>query len=91
MSLLQKIESVLFHFGFQECRKNNLNFLKLADDDYLIMKVFEKYENSDLFHAKFRAGSNPCNSEPYWEETVRLGFTPELDVQIIRDFIEKYK
>ncbi|WP_029903472.1 hypothetical protein [Prevotella sp. 10(H)] len=91
MSILQKIESILFHFGFQECSKSNMNFLKLANDDYLIMDIFERSETADLFHVKFRTGNNPCNSEPYWKETIRLGFSPELDVQIIRDYIEKYK
>ena len=33
MGITQKLESTLFLFGFQECRKkDNLNFLKLADN-----------------------------------------------------------
>lgn len=92
MGITQKIESTLFHFGFQECRKkNNLNFLKLGNQEYLLMRIFERVETVDLIFAKFYAGDNPCNSEPYFEESIKLSFSPDSDNLIIKEFIEKYK
>lgn len=92
MGITQKLKSTLFLFGFQECRKkDNLNFLKLANQEYLLMKIFKKAETADLVFAKFYAGDNPCSAEPYYEETIKLSFSPDTDIQVIRDFLEKYK
>lgn len=92
MSFRRELESTLFFFGFQVCkRKNDINFLKLSKQDYLIMKVSKKVEIADLIHAKFLIDSNPCNSEPYWEKSVKLGFLPEMDNKIIRDFINSFE
>lgn len=86
-----KLKSVLFFFGFQECKKiNNLNFLKLTDEDYLLMRLY-KGNTADLIHAKYDPDDNPCESEPYWEKTLLLGFSPDSDRQVIRDFINKFK
>lgn len=92
MSFRGELESSMFYFGFRECKKkNNLNFLKLSEQDYLILRVSTKVEIADLIHAKFSADSNPCDSEPYWEETVKLGFLPNRDSQVIRDFMKLYE
>jgi len=91
MSIIQKLESTFFHFGFQKCKKkNNLNFLKLANQEYLLMKIFERAETADLVFAKFHAGENPCNSVPYFEKSVKLSFSPDADAPIIKEFLEKY-
>lgn len=55
------------------------------------MKIFKKAETADLVFAKFYAGDNPCSAEPYYEETIKLSFSPDTDIQVIRDFLEKYK
>jgi hypothetical protein len=92
MCFYQKLESVFFFFGFQECKKtNSLNFLKLAEYDYLLMRVSKKTENADLIHAKYQSDNHLCDSEPYWEKSIKLSFSPDSDTSIIRDFIEKYK
>ncbi len=90
MNFLQDLESTLFFFGFQECKKSNLNFLKLEENEYLLMKIFEKVETADLIHAKFNVGGNPCNSKPYWEKSIKLSFSPKSDTQMLKDFVEKY-
>ena len=92
MCFYQNLESVFFFFGFQECKKNNsLNFLKLAECDYLLIRISKKIENADLTHAKYQADCNPYDSEPYWEEPIKLSFSPDSDTSIIRNFIKKYK
>lgn len=92
MSIIQKLESTLFHFGFQECKKkDNLNFLKLANQEYLLIRIFKKTETADLVFAKFYAGDNPCSAEPYFEKSIKLSFSPDTDTQVIRDFLERYK
>lgn len=86
-----KLQSVFFHYGFQECvKKENVNYLKLTEEDYLLMRIY-KGDTADLFHAKFHPGDDPCNTVPYWEKSVILGFSPVTDREIIRDFIDKYK
>lgn len=92
MSFQLDLELTLFSFGFGKCKKKtNLNFLKLSDNDYLLIKVFEKSETVDLFFAQFEIEDNPCDSEPYFEKAIKLGFSPKDDKQILRQFIEKYK
>ena len=92
MSFLKHMESTLFYFGFKRCKEQGyLNFLKLNENDYLLMIIFEKYDMADLIHAKFDIDENPCNSEPYWENPIKLNFSPKSDSQIIRDFLEDYK
>lgn len=91
MSFKRDLEVVLFSFGFSACKKKKgLNFLKLTNNEYLLIRIFEKVETADLFHAKFDTG-NPCDSEPYWEKTLKLGFSPDSDIHILRNYIEQFK
>lgn len=48
------------------------------------MKIFERAETADLVFAKFHAGDNPCKSVPYFEKSVKLGFSPDADAPIIK-------
>lgn len=92
MSFQMDLELTLFSFEFRECKgKTNLNFLKLSDNDYLLIKVFEKSETVDLFFAQFAIEDNPCDSDPYFEKTIKLGFSLKDDKQILRQFIDKYE
>lgn len=92
MDITEELESTLFYFGFQQCRKKeNLNFLKLNDKEYLLMKIFKKADTADLFYAKFSVGDNPCSAEPYFEKIIKLSFSPNKDGKIIKDILEKYK
>jgi len=50
--------------------------IKISEQDYLILRVFQEVEIADLIHAKFSSDSNPCDYEPYWEKTIKCGFSP---------------
>ncbi|RZT91026.1 hypothetical protein EV201_3366 [Ancylomarina subtilis] len=92
MNFRKDLETSLFYFGFRVCKKRkNLNFLKLDENNFLLIQIFERGETADLIHAKFHSEDDPCNSEPYWEESLKLGFTPESDSQILRNFIKEYE
>jgi len=92
MSFRLNLETTLFFFGFRECKKKkDLNFLKLNETDYLLFRIFDRVEIADLIHAKFYLKQDPCNSEPYWEESLKLDFIPHSDTHIIRDFINKFE
>lgn len=92
MNFLSDLEKTFFYFGFRECKNDKrLNFLRLVNNDYLLMRI-SVYNNgtADLSHAKFGAGCTPCNSEPYWTETLKNNFYPDTDNSIISNFIKNY-
>ncbi|MBI9059668.1 MAG: hypothetical protein JEZ01_18030 [Labilibaculum sp.] len=92
MHFKRELIGTLCLFGFRECKKStNINFLQLNDREYLLLKIFEKAETVDLLHVKYEADDNPCDSEPYWENALKLSFSPGSDNQILKDFIEKHK
>lgn len=86
------MESILFFYGFKKCKKDNqFNFCKLSSTDYLVLFINSKYNYADLLLKKYREGADPCDSEPYYEETLRSGFIPERDKEIIKEYYEKYQ
>ncbi|HEY3369403.1 MAG TPA: hypothetical protein VGK10_01065 [Prolixibacteraceae bacterium] len=91
MSFLRNLEQDLFFYGFQKCsKKENLNFLKINETDYLLIKIF-RHNTADLIHAKFHPDSNPCLSEPIWEKTIKLGYSPGEDNHILKSYTDNLK
>lgn len=92
MSFHRKIESTLFYFGFKECKnRDDINFLKLSEQDYLIMRIFKKVELADLIHAKFLNEDTPCEDDPFLEKVIKQDFSPETDNQLIRDYLKLFE
>ncbi len=87
MSFLRDLEQILFFYGFRECKKKkNLNFLKINETEYLLLKIF-KQDTADLFYAKYEHDSDPCLSEPAWEKVVKLSFMPGVDDHFLKSYL----
>jgi len=91
-NFIQNFENLCFFYGFRECKADpTINFLKINDSDYLLLKLFSKGTIIDLIHAKFEEGESPCSSEPCWEKLIRPGFDPQQDSKILKELINKLK
>lgn len=89
MSIKNELEGTLFHYGFQECRKNeNIQFSKLNDTDYLLIRFYGQH-TADLFFARYKVGESPCDVDPADQETIKLSFDPETDGDLLRQFFRK--
>jgi hypothetical protein len=92
MSFYRKLESTLFFFGFKECKnRDDLSFLRLSKQDYLVMRIFKNVELADLTYAKFSNECTPCDDDPFWEKVIKLGFSPETDNQLISDYLKLFE
>lgn len=87
--MLRKLETIFFFHQFRKCIKNeNLNFLKVTENEYLVFRVFQN-KVADLTHERYSKNESPCDSTPIWDESIKLNFSPSDDNHIIQETIEK--
>jgi hypothetical protein len=89
MSKLRELENIFFYFGFKNCSKNEfVNFLKIKENKYLVFRI-SKDKVADLIYEEYENGQTPCNSKPKTDESIKLGFEKDNDLDFLKEIIKK--
>ena len=92
MSKLSTFENIFVNHGFRKCKKDDsLNFLKIRNKEYFVLRFSKKSSTMDLFYEIYDGEMNPCNSEPLKQKTLKLGFEKEDGTDFLREQLKEYR